>query len=248
MGLFSNPLSYAGYGPGVTGTPTTQNTTVRAATLAEANAGVLEDVYISPSTQAAAVAVDFASPPALGFGSTTPRPVATTGITMSEGANIVVGTATGTKIATSASQKLGFFNATPIVQPVTTTDIKVALVNLGLLASGTSPLNLGTGALTSGTYTVSDGSNIVVGSTTGTKIGTATTQKIGFYNATPTVQLTQGAITNNVTAGGTTGTIANYNDLTTYATDAAAIRNDIYQLALGLQGCIAALRTYGLLG
>jgi hypothetical protein len=36
--------------------------------------------------------------------------------------------------------------------------------------------------------TVSDGGNVVLGTTTGTKIGTATTQKIGFYNATPVVQ------------------------------------------------------------
>jgi hypothetical protein len=39
-----------------------------------------------------------------------------------------------------------------------------------------------------GTVTMSDGSNIVVGSTNGTKIGTATTQKIGFYNAAPIVR------------------------------------------------------------
>jgi hypothetical protein len=39
-----------------------------------------------------------------------------------------------------------------------------------------------------GTVTMSDGSNIAVGSTNGTKIGTATTQKIGFYNATPIVR------------------------------------------------------------
>jgi hypothetical protein len=30
--------------------------------------------------------------------------------------------------------------------------------------------------------------NIALGTTTGTKIGTATTQKLGFYNATPVVQ------------------------------------------------------------
>lgn len=35
-----------------------------------------------------------------------------------------------------------------------------------------------------------DAVNIVVGSTSGTKIGTATTQKLGFYNATPVVQPT----------------------------------------------------------
>jgi hypothetical protein len=38
--------------------------------------------------------------------------------------------------------------------------------------------------------TVSDGGNVVLGTTTGTKIGTATTQKIAFYNATPVVQPT----------------------------------------------------------
>jgi hypothetical protein len=38
--------------------------------------------------------------------------------------------------------------------------------------------------------TVSDGGNVVLGTTTGTKIGIATTQKIGFYNATPVVQPT----------------------------------------------------------
>jgi hypothetical protein len=36
--------------------------------------------------------------------------------------------------------------------------------------------------------TVSDGGNVALGTTTGTKIGTATTQKLGFYNATPVVQ------------------------------------------------------------
>jgi len=256
MGLFTNPLSHAGYPPGVTGTPTTQPSEVRAATAAEAAAGTLNNVYISPLTAQSATALDFASPPVLGFGSTTPRPVhattlsttASSAVTLGDASNIVLNATTGSKIGTATTQKLGFFNATPIVQPVTTTDIKVALVNLGLLASGVSPLDLGAGALGSGTHTFTEAANIVFGTTTGTKIGTATTQKIGFYNATPVIQQTQGAITNSVTVGGSTGTIADYSDLTVYANDSAAIRNDIYQLALGLQGCIAALRTYGLLG
>lgn len=36
--------------------------------------------------------------------------------------------------------------------------------------------------------TLADGVNLAVGSTTGTKIATATTQKLGFHNATPTAQ------------------------------------------------------------
>lgn len=39
-----------------------------------------------------------------------------------------------------------------------------------------------------GGITLGDGQNIAVNTTTGTKIGTATTQKIGFWNATPVVQ------------------------------------------------------------
>ena len=38
--------------------------------------------------------------------------------------------------------------------------------------------------------TIADAGNVIVNATTGTKIGTATTQKLGFYNATPVVQPT----------------------------------------------------------
>ena len=41
--------------------------------------------------------------------------------TLSDGTDIAVGTSSGTKIGTSTSQKLGFFNATPIVQPAALT-------------------------------------------------------------------------------------------------------------------------------
>ena len=47
-------------------------------------------------------------------------------------------------------------------------------------------------------FHLADAGNIQVGTTTGTKIGTATTQKIGFYNATPVVQ--PAAVANATTA------------------------------------------------
>jgi hypothetical protein len=116
-----------------------------------------------------------------------------------DGVNWTFGTSTGTKIGTATSQKIGFFNATPVVQPSNTTDLRTALINLGLYATGgASPLNLNGGALTVGSETIADGGNVVVGSSTGTKIGTATSQKIGFFNATPVVQQTMGS----ATAGG----------------------------------------------
>lgn len=45
-------------------------------------------------------------------------------------------------------------------------------------------------ALLEGTtsLSLSDGKNIVLGTTTGSKIGTATSQKLGFWGATPIVQ------------------------------------------------------------
>lgn len=44
--------------------------------------------------------------------------------------------------------------------------------------------------ITGGHLQFADAVNLILGTTTGTKIGTATTQKIGFYNATPIVQQT----------------------------------------------------------
>lgn len=70
---------------------------------------------------------------------------------------------------------------------------------------------------------------------------------MGFFATAPAVQQTSGEnLTNNVTSGGTDGTIANFTDLTLYANDSAAIRNDLYQLARKLKQINDGLRTYGL--
>ena len=55
----------------------------------------------------------------------------------------------------------------------------------------TSAGNVGIGVTSpSSLLHLADAGHITVGTTTGTKIGTATTQKLGFYNATPVVQPT----------------------------------------------------------
>ncbi len=173
MGLFTNPLGHTGYPPGNTGTPSTKPSAVRAATAAEATAGTLNNVYLSPATASSIGAgANFASPGAIG--STTPNSGAFT-------------TLTSTGVTTLAS-------------------------GAGVAAK--------------------------LGNSTGT---------LGFFGATGATRVTQGAITNSVTAGGVTGTIANYTDLTVYANDSAAIRNDIYQLSLALANVVGALRSYGLL-
>ena len=49
------------------------------------------------------------------------------GVTFAEGADLDFGTSTGSKIGTSASQKIGFWNATPIVQPASANQAALAL-------------------------------------------------------------------------------------------------------------------------
>ena len=60
-------------------------------------------------------------------------------VALEEGSNIVAGVGTGTKIATSALQKVGFWNATPVVQQTLSTgagatvdDVISLLQTLGL--------------------------------------------------------------------------------------------------------------------
>lgn len=164
---------------GYTGAPGTNKKMglVRLATPAEATAGIANNLAVTPvgvkSAITAANVLNFATPPVAGFGSTTPRPVAST-------------TLTSTSTTTLASNASAAFKA---------------------------------------------------GNTTGT---------IGFFGANGTVRSIQAALTNSVTAGGTTGTIADFAG-TTYATDGPIIRNDIYQLSLALANVITALRNYGLL-
>lgn len=59
-------------------------------------------------------------------------------INLAAGSNIILDTATGTKIGTATNQKLAFFNSAPIVQPTATTDLGTVLSNLGLRATGTA--------------------------------------------------------------------------------------------------------------
>jgi hypothetical protein len=69
--------------------------------------------------------------------------------------------------------------------------------NLAGALAGTSTISI------SGTVvTWADATTWVAGTTTGLTIGTATTQKLGFYNATPVVQQATTGTTTGFTAGG----------------------------------------------
>src|ERR1051326_7158500 len=89
------------------------------------------------------------------------------------------------KLVASGTQTWGPGNAAA--------DVTLARSGTGILAltgGMTISTTLGvTGIITSsGGITMADAKNIVLNTTTGTQIGTATTQKLGFFGATPVVQ------------------------------------------------------------
>jgi len=190
---------------------------------------------------------------------------------------ITIGT-TGLKIGTTTAQKIGFFNATPIVQPVSTNVIS-ALTNLGLIATtvtlgpvvtlgGLSGFVQNSVTSVDATNRILYGSdsahainyggralkinnsvcavewsfsgvtfyrevifnetaaaiNITLPTSTGTKIGTTTSQKLAFYNSTPIVQpsntnAVSGLISLGLLATGTTyGVLPTSTDTLTIST------------------------------
>jgi len=120
------------------------------------------------------------------------------------GGNIVLGTTTGTKFGTATSQKIGFFNATPIVQPAAVTTVQGiadALTSLGLLASssiGNPTPNVQT-VVSAATVTPTSANDEV----------TITAQAVGLTLANPTGSPSEGqALTIRIKDNGTSQTIA----------------------------------------
>lgn len=69
-------------------------------------------------------AARFAAPGPIG--SVTPSTIAATQITLGAASNVILDTATGTKLGTDVLQKLALWNATPIVQPASAAQAAVA--------------------------------------------------------------------------------------------------------------------------
>lgn len=89
-----------------------------------------------------------------------------------------------------------------------------------------------------GDLTFADGINVVLNATTGTKIGTATTQKLGFWNVAPVAQYaTTGTVTGHTGGGGTAVT---HSDTFTGNTGATAYTIADVVRALKLCGIMAA--------
>lgn len=162
-------------------------------------------------------------------------------------------TPTGYDGQPATMKKMGIVRLATPAEITTGTASNVAVTPSGLSAGMTAKLTApgpigsvtpSTGAFT--TLTSTSTTTLASGAGVAAKLGNST-GTLGFFGAAGATKVTQGAITNSVTAGGSTGTIANYTDLTVYANDSAAIRNDIYQLSLALANVVGALRSYGLL-
>lgn len=96
------------------------------------------------------------------------------------GTGLTGGTITGTGTISFSDANVATFAATP-----SSANLAAAVsdeTGSGALVFGTNPTLTG--------VTIADANNIVLGSSTGVKFGTATSQKLGFWNATAIVQPT----------------------------------------------------------
>lgn len=99
-----------------------------------------------------------------------------------------------------------------------------------------------------GVVHLSEGGDLVLGTTTGTKIGTSTTQKIGFYNATPVVQP---AAVANITTTATSGSLPTPDGSVTIANAATPTVTELLEycveLEAKLEAALGRLRDLGLI-
>ena len=118
-------------------------------------------------------------------------------------------------------------------------------LNLQVMDAGTLTTQISVDA---NAITLGDAVNFVFNSSTGTKIGTATSQKLAFFNATPVVQ--QSAIANIATTA-SSGTLPTANGSITIANAASATTTELLEFCVELESklesALAVLRTFGLI-
>jgi len=82
--------------------------------------------------------------------------------------------------------------------PLANDQINQIVIGHALTGRGSNTIAIGTAAATdnfiAGNFNIVEGRNLIIGITTGTKIGTLATQKISFWNKTPIVQPTNAIV------------------------------------------------------
>ena len=118
-------------------------------------------------------------------------------------------------------------------------------LNLQVMDAGTLTTQISVDA---NAITFGDAVNVVLNTSTGTKIGTATSQKLAFFNATPVVQ--QSAIA-NITTTASSGTLPTANGSVTIANAASATTTELLEFCVELESklesALGILRTFGLI-
>jgi hypothetical protein len=119
----------------------------------------------------------------------------------------------------------------------------------GIYRSAAATLTVVGDLVGGGHLTMPDAKNIILNATTGTKIGTATTQKLGFFNATPVVRpgaYTQTYNTADKTIAALTSAVAA--GATPTKAEFDALRADHIDLLQGVTALIDDLQALGLVG
>jgi len=146
-------------------------------------------------------------------------------------------TLAGVSAVTTAADQLVYSTGVDTFAATSFTAAGRALVDDATAAAQRTTLGVGTAdSPTFGGLTIADAGNIVLNTTTGTKIGTATGQKLGFYNATPVIQQTGTGETVGFTAGAGTN-----------VTDASTFTGNVGSTAYRISDIVKALKNLGLL-
>tara|TARA_Y100001938_G_scaffold34193_1_gene46970 strand:+ start:1377 stop:2621 length:1245 start_codon:yes stop_codon:yes gene_type:complete len=118
-------------------------------------------------------------------------------------------------------------------------------LNLQVVDAGTLTTQL---SIDANLLTLADGVNFAFNTSTGTKFGTATTQKLAFFNATPVVQ--QSAIA-DITTTASSGSLPTANGSITIANAASATTTELLEFCVELESklesALGILRTFGLI-
>lgn len=139
-------------------------------------------------------------------------------------------------LATGAD-KLAYSTGTDTFSQADLTSFARTLLDDANAATARATLGLGTSdSPTFAGLTIADAGNIVLATGTGTKIGTATGQKLGFYNATPVVQQAGTGETTGATGG--SGTTVHTN---------ATFTGNVGSAAYTISDVVKALKNLGLL-
>ena len=122
----------------------------------------------------------------------------TSAIAFSNGVVNVTGTLSGTALAGSTGIVPGALSVSGGSATSTNAGASLSLAGGNSVSAAGGPVNLDGGSGTSvgniiigatrGNLQFTDARNVILGTTTGTKIGTASTQKLAFFDATPVVQ------------------------------------------------------------